>query len=159
MEKYHVFLSCEDDIHIGSEYIEDFLKKKIIEGPTIDIKCIQKHENLELSKQDLDDLKESSVYVVNTHKDLDYINSWELGYAMGKGLKIIGYYDGKNDIKIPPDVEGLIRPIPSDVNRFITMINRALENLEPKKYPLEEDWEKQYESSKREAGVKSDASG
>ena len=153
MGKYHVFLSCEDDIHIGSEYIEDFLKKKIIEDPTIDIKCIQKHENLELSKQDLDDLKESSVYVVNTHKDLDYLNSWELGYAMGKGLKIIGYYDGKNDIKIPPDVKGLIGPIPPDINRFITMINRALENLEPTKDILEEYWEDQYEPSKRESGV------
>ena len=153
MGKYHVFLSCEDNIHIGSEYIEDFLKKKIIEDPTIDIKCIHKHENLELSKQDLDDLKESSVYVVNTHKDLDYLNSWELGYAMGMGLKIIGYYDGKNDMKIPPDVEGLIRPIPPDVNRFITMINRALEKLEPTKDTLEEDWEDQYEPSKREAGV------
>ena len=153
MGKYHVFLSCEDDIHIGSEYIEDFLKKRLVEGRTIDIKCIKKHENLELSKQDLDDLKESSVYVVNTHKDLDYLNSWELGYAMGMGLKIIGYYDGKNDMKIPPDVEGLIRPIPPDVNRFITMINRALEKLEPTKDTLEEDWEDQYEPSKREAGV------
>ena len=153
MGKYHVFLSCEDDIHIGSEYIEDFLKKRLVEGRTIDIKCIKKHENLELSKQDLDDLKESSVYVVNTHKDLDYLNSWELGYAMGMGLKIIGYYAGKNDMKIPPDVEGLIRPIPPDVNRFITMINRALEKLEPTKDTLEEDWEDQYEPSKREAGV------
>ena len=153
MGKYHVFLSCEDDIHIGSEYIEDFLKKRLVEGRTIDIKCIKKHKNLELSKEDLDGLKKSSVYVVNTHTDLDYITSWELGYAMGKGLKIIGYYDGKNDIKIPPDVEGLIRPIPSDINRFIMMINYALEDLEPTKDILEEDWEDQYEPSKREAGV------
>ena len=153
MGKYHVFLSCEDDIHIDSEYIEDFLKKRLVEGRTTDIKCIKKHENLELSKQDLDDLKESSVYVVNTHTDLDYITSWELGYAMGMGLKIIGYYDGKNDMKIPHDVEGLIGPIPPDINRFITMINRALENLEPTKDILEEYWEDQYEPSKREAGV------
>jgi len=66
---------------------------------------------------------------------------------------LIGYYDGKNDMKIHPDVEGLIRPIPSDVNRFITMINRALENLEPTKDTLEEYWEDQYEPSKRESGV------
>jgi len=153
MGKYHVFLSCEDDIHIGSEYIEDFLKKRLVEGRTIDIKCIKKHENLELSKIDLDSLKKSSVYVVNTHTDLDNITSWELGYAMGKGLKIIGYYDGKNDMKIPSDVKGLIRPIPDDINLFIMMINYALKDLEPTKDILKEDWKDQYEPSKREAGV------
>jgi nucleoside 2-deoxyribosyltransferase len=90
--------------------------------------------------------------VVNTHKDLDYITSWELGYAMGKGLKIIGYFDGNNAMEIPKDVERLIRPIPSDVARFVNIISRALEKLEPKEYPLEEEgWNKQHQSAKKEA--------
>ena len=29
MGKYHVFLSCKDDINIGNECIEEFLKKKV----------------------------------------------------------------------------------------------------------------------------------
>ena len=151
MEKYHVFLSCKDDIRIDDEYIEDFLNKNLIEGRDIDIECIKKHEDLNLSREDLEDLKESSVYVVNTHEDLDYITSWELGYAMGKGLTIIGYYDGKNTMKIPGDVEMLINPIPSDVGRFIEMMNRALGKLETTKYTLKEDWNTQHEPSKREA--------
>jgi hypothetical protein len=152
MGKYHIFLSCEDDILIENENLEIILKRLLSEGRTIDIKCIKKHTNLELSKEDLDDLFESSIYVVNTHKDLDYITSWELGYAMGKGLKIIGYFDGNNTMEIPTDVEGLIRPIPSDVTRFVEMINRALEKLEPKEYPLEEEgWNKQHQSAKKEA--------
>ena len=151
MEKYHVFLSCKDDIRIDNEYIEDFLNKNLIEGRDIDIECIKKHEDLILSREDLEDLKESSVYVVNTHEDLDYITSWELGYAMGKGLTIIGYYDGKSTMKIPGDVKMLINPIPSDVDRFIAMMNRALGKLETTKYPLKEDWNTQHEPSKREA--------
>lgn len=151
MRKYHVFLSCKDDIHIGNEYIEDFLNKILIKGRGIDIKCIKKHEDLILSKKDFEDFEESSVYIVNTHEDLDYITSWELGYAMGKELTIIGYYDGKNSMKIPDDVEMLINPIPSDVDRFIEMINRALGKLKTTENPFKEDWNIQHEPSKREA--------
>lgn len=151
MEKYHVFLSCKDGIYIDEEYIEDFLNKKLVEGRNIDIECIKKQEDLTLSREDLEGLKESSIYVVNTHEDLDYIASWELGYAMGKGLTIIGYYDGESAMKIPADVKTLINPIPSDVNRFITMLSRALGKLETTKYPLKEDWNTQHEPSKREA--------
>ena len=151
MGKYYVFLSCKDDIHIGNEYIEDFLNKNLIKGRDIDIKCIKKQEDLILSRKDLKDLKESSVYVVNTHKDLDYRASWELGYAMGKGLTIIGYYDGNNSMKIPGDVEMLINPIPSDVDQFIEMIYRALGKLKAAESPFEEDWDIQHEPSKREA--------
>jgi nucleoside 2-deoxyribosyltransferase len=151
MGKYHIFLSCEDDIFIGNESIEKILKNLLLDGQTVDIKCIKKHENLELSKEDFDGLIESSIYVFNTHKELDYITSWELGYAMGKGLKIVVYFDGNNDMKIPWDIKEIIRPIPSDVNRFLEMVNRALGQLKLEESPLKEDWDKQHLPAKKEA--------
>lgn len=150
MGKYHVFLSCKDDINIESEKIEEFLSKKLPKN--IAIESIKKHEDITLAKEDLDDLKESSIYVVDTHKELDNITYWELGYAMGKGMEVIGYYDGKNVKKIPSDVEGLIT-VPHDIIRFLDKINRALSGLKPKEYPLIEDWDKQYKSSKKDAGA------
>lgn len=152
MGKYHVFLSCEEDILIDDKPIQDFLNSLLTEGRDVDIKCIRKHENLELSKEDLKDLKDSSIYVVNTHKDLDYITSWELGYAMGIGIKIIGYFDGKNAIKIPSDVKGLIHPVPPDVSRFVEILTRSLEKFEAKK-SLFEDWDMQEKTFRKEAGA------
>ncbi len=149
MGKFHVFLSCEDEVLVNNESIELFLNKIAPQGCTI--KCI-KHKNIKISKEDLDDLKESSIYVVDTHKQFDNITYWELGYAMGKGIEIIGYYDGKNIKKIPSDVEELIT-IPHDITRFLEKLNRALSELKPKEYPLIEDWDKQYKPSKKEAGA------
>lgn len=148
---YHIFLSCEDDILIKSEALEKFLKTLLDDGQTTDIKCIKKHKNLELSREEFDDLIGSSIYVVNTHEDLDYITSWELGYAMGKGLTIIGFFDGNSAMKIPPDVEGLIRPIPPNVDLFVNKINRALVDLKPKEFILKDDYNKLRQSAKKEA--------
>lgn len=150
MGKYHVFLSCKEDILIDDKPIQDFLNILLIEGRDVDIECIKKHKNLELFKEDLEDFKDSSIYIVNTHKDLDYITSWELGYAMGKGIKIIGFFDGKNAIKIPSDVKGLIHPVPLDVSRFVEIVTRSLEKFEVKK-SLFADWETQKQTVKKEA--------
>jgi len=144
--KYHVFLSCKDDINIENECIEEFLNKKLPKG--IDIESIKKHDDIKLAKEDLDDLKESCIYVVDTHKVFDNITYWELGYVMGKGIAVIGYYDGITIKKIPSDVEGLIS-ISDDIDRFVKKINRALEKLKPKEYPLEEDWDKLQKQSKK----------
>lgn len=147
MGKYHLFLSCKDDINIQNEKIEEFLSKKLPKD--IIIERINKPKDIKLAKDDLDDLKESSIYVVDTHKDFDNITYWELGYAMGKGMEVIGYYDGKNIKKIPSDVEGIIN-IPRDITRFLDKINRALSELKPKELPLIEDWDKQHILSKKE---------
>ena len=147
MGKYHVFLSCKDEINIGDECIGEFLNKKL--PKEIDIESIKKHDDIKLAKEDLDDLEESCIYVVDTHKGFDNITYWALGYVMGKGIAIIGYYDGKTIKKIPSDVEGLIS-ISNDSDRFVKKINRALEKLKPKEYPLEEDWNKQQKISKKE---------
>lgn len=147
MGKYHVFLSCEDDINIGDDCIEEFLSKKLPKD--IAIESIKKHDDIILAKEDMDDLEESCIYVVDTHSDFDNITYWELGYAMGKGIEIIGYYDGKNIKKIPSEVQEVIS-IPYDINRFLDKINRALSELKPKEYPLIEDWDKLRDVSKKE---------
>ena len=51
--------------------------------------------------------------------------------------------------KIPSDVEGLIS-ISDGIDRFMTKINRALSELKPKEYPMDEDWNKQQGISKNE---------
>ena len=150
MGKYHVFLSCKDEIKIGDECIEEFLNKKL--PKEIDIESIKKHDDIKLAKEDLDDLEESCIYVVDTHKGFDNITYWALGYVMGKGIAIIGYYDGKTIKEIPSEVEGFIS-ISDDIDRFVKKINRALEKLKPKEYPLEEDWDKLQKISKKEPGA------
>jgi nucleoside 2-deoxyribosyltransferase len=92
MDTYHVFLSCDDDINIEDKCIEEFLSEKL--PKEIVIESIKKHDNIKLAQEDLNDLEKSCIYVVDTHKDFDNITYWELGYAMGKGIEVIGYYDG-----------------------------------------------------------------
>ena len=150
MGKYHIFLSCKDDIKIENVRIEEFLSKKLPKDTAIE--SIKKHDDITLAKEDLDDLRESCIYVVDAHKDFDNITYWELGYAMGKGIEVIAYYDGKSMKKIPSDVEGLIS-IPQDITRFLDKINRALSELKPKEYPLFKDWNEQAKTVKKEAGV------
>ena len=150
MGKYHVFLSCKDDITINNEKFNDLLNKKLPKDKVIE--CIKKHDDLSLAKEDVDDLEESCIYVVDTHKDLDNLTYWELGYAMGKGIEVIGYYDGKSVKKIPSDVEKMIS-IPRDITRFLEKINRALEKRKPKDYPLNNDWDKQHTPATKEAKV------
>ena len=146
MRKYHIFLSCEGSIQINDEELNLFLNKLAPKDCTID--CI-KHKDIKLTKEDLDDLNKSSIYIVDTHKSFDDIICWELGYAMGKGLEVIGYNNGESDVKIPFFIKEFIN-IPPDIDRFVTKINRAFEKLKPKEYPLKEDWDKQLIPSKKE---------
>ena len=146
MGKYHVFLSCKGEVLIDDKNIPDFLNKFLNKGCTIE--CIN-HKDINLTKEDLDDLKESSIYIVDTHQGFDEIAYWELGYAMGKGLKVIGYHNGESDMKIPPDIEELIN-IPSDIKRFVTKIDRAFAELKPKECALKDDWDKQLRPSQKE---------
>ena len=150
MGKYHVFLSCKDDINIENECIEKYLNKMLLTKDRV-IESIKKHDNIKLAKEDLDDHKESSIYVVDTHKDFDNITYWELGYAMGKGIEIIGYYDGKTTKNIPSDVEELIN-IPQNLIRFLKKINRALNNRKPEEGPLDDrDWNNLQKITKKES--------
>lgn len=151
---FHVFLSCDEDVIVDTETIELFLNKLMPQG--YEIKCIKKHKNIKQSKKELSDLKDSSIYVVDTHKGLDNISFWELGYAMGSGLEVIGYYDGRSEIKVPKEVKELIGTdeATDDVGSFVENIRRifATEKKKPMEYVMEQ-WNTQHGPSKKEGGV------
>jgi nucleoside 2-deoxyribosyltransferase len=124
--EYKIFLSCEDDIKIRDEHIEKLLKDHIRreKNVDIDIKCIKRHENVKSAMQGLRNVKENCVYVINTHRDLDNTAYWQLGYAMGREIEIIGYYDGENEKKIPEDVNTLTNQSHSDNSiHFLELIS------------------------------------
>lgn len=158
MGKFIVFLSSEDeDVLVKNESIKLFLNNLAPKGCTIEFN--KRHENVLMAKEDMDYFKGSSIYVVDTHKGIDNITYWELGYALGSGLKVIGYYDGKSEKRIPPDIEKLINmPIENAdddecIKHFKKLIYRALGDLKPKEHTLKEDWDRQYASSKKEGGA------
>ena len=151
MDTYHVFLSCKDDLIISGTHIEKLLKDHVrrAKNVDIDIKCIKKRENVKSAMQDLKNVKENCVYVINTHKVLDNIAYWQLGYVMGRKIKIIGYYDGENKKKIPEDVNTLTNQSHSDNSKhFLELISRHITKTIG---VLFEDWDKLYDASKKES--------
>ena len=97
-------------------------------------------------KDDIDDLQNSSIYIVNTHRDLDYMAFWGLGYAMGKGMPIIGYNDGKREILIPSELVELIT-MSSDAKQFVELISRVFGKLTPQTVMMK-DWSTDFDSFK-----------
>lgn len=148
MGTYYIFLSC-NEILVENTHIQEYLKDKISKKD-ISIRCISKHDNLVSSRSYIEKRAGSSIYVVNTNEEPDYVNYWELGYAMGKGLAIIGYPEGEHEIKIPDDMKNLIIPIPKDINQFLEEINLALDELIPKEEVLQEEWNRQPIPAKKE---------
>jgi len=128
--------------------IEKLLNKYV--SGNIAINCIKKHKDMKLTRVRLDKLKESSIYVVDTHTNFDNKTYWQLGYVMGKGIAIIGHYDGRSTKKIPSDVEELIsNQIPSDIELFLETITLEISNLKPKEDIFKEDWDKLQKQSKK----------
>ncbi len=153
--KYHLFLSCED-ILINDQKIEDLINK-IIEsdqqignsGRKIVQRLCRNDYEIEELKDKFDRFKKSSLYVVNTHEELDNINYWEIGYAMGKGIEVIGYSDGESETNIPENIEDLIN-VPRNVTNFIEHIMSVIDDLEPKKDNFSKEWLKQLNPAKKE---------
>jgi nucleoside 2-deoxyribosyltransferase len=148
--EYKIFLSCEDDIEVEDGRIEkklnDFLRKS--NTSEIYIKCVKKPENIKLAMQDMEDVNENCVYVVNTHRDLDNTAYWQLGYAMGRKIKIIGYYDGKAKKRIPEDVNTLTNQSHS-VNG-IHLLELISLHITKTIGVVFEDWDLLYKASKKE---------
>jgi nucleoside 2-deoxyribosyltransferase len=148
--EYKIFLSCEDDIKVEDDRIEKKLKDFLLktENREIYIKCVKKRENIKLAMQDLEDVNENCVYVINTHRDLDNTAYWQLGYAMGRKIKIIGYYDGENKKKIRGDVNTLTNHSHSDNSiHFLELISHHITKTIGVVF---EDWDKLYDGSKKE---------
>ena len=148
--EYKIFLSCEDDIKVGDDRIEKKLKDLLLrtENREIYIKCVKKRENIKLAMQDLEDVNENCVYVIDTHRDLDNTAYWQLGYAMGKKIKIIGYYDGKTEKKIREDVNTLTNQSHSDNSKhFLELISHHITKTIGVVF---EDWDKLQKHSTNE---------
>jgi nucleoside 2-deoxyribosyltransferase len=149
--EYKIFLSCEDDIKIGNKHIKELLEDHIRgkNNVDIDIKCIKRHENVKSARQDLKYVKENCVYVINTHRVLDNTAYWQLGYAMGRKIAIIGYYDGKNEKNIRKDVNALTNDSHSDNSKhFLKLISDHIANTTGVRFS---DWEN---SIIKEKGIK-----
>ena len=146
--EYKIFLSCEDDIKIGDKHIKELLKEHIRgkKNADIDIKCIKRHENVKLAMQDLKYVKGNCVYVINTHRDLDNTAYWQLGYAMGREIEIIGYYDGKNEKNIREDVNTLTNQTHSDNSKhFLKLISYHISHTTGVPF---DDWKNLYRDTK-----------
>jgi hypothetical protein len=154
--KYYLLLSCEN-ISVNNEKIERLISKMIESGTHsgnngsgIKIECTCKHSyDIKRLINYLRGREKSTVYVIDAHKELDNINYWEIGYAMGKGIEIIGYSDGESEKKIPTDLENVLN-ISEDTNLFVENIIDILNNLEPKVDIFSEDWHDQLNSAKKE---------
>ena len=148
--EYKIFLSCEDDIKIEDECIEAKLKEFLLgeENREIYIKCVKKRKNIKLAMQDLEDVNENCIYVIDTHRNLDNIAYWQLGYVMGRKIKFIGYYDGKTEKKIPEDVNILTNQYHSDNSiHFLELIGHHITKTIGVVF---DDWDKLYKPSTEE---------
>jgi len=151
MGTYYIFLSC-NQLFVDGAHIQEYMNERVSKND-IFIRCVPKHDDLEYSRDEIDGCAGSCIYVVNTNEEPDYVNSWELGYAMGKGLCIIGYPGGEKEVKIPQDMKNLLSPMPKDINQFMEKINREFDKLTPKEEVIKEDWNRQPNSAKKEFGI------
>lgn len=109
---YKIFLSCEEDLILGNEPIKELIENRLreTEGVNLEIKCFKSFKNVNSASQRQKCVKKRCVYVIDTHSCLNNTAYWQLGYAMGKDMEIIGYYAGENkDKAISDDVDQLTR--------------------------------------------------
>lgn len=156
MAKKYVFQSCNDDItditeieNLENKNLEQCLCKKY-GSADVDFKCIKKQDNIQLAMDRLDAYAEYATYVIDTHKDFDDSTYWEIGYAMGKGLVVTGYYDDKSTKNISQEVEKLISPRISNNADFLEMVHNALKRKKSEEDPSKEDVNKLFAVTKRD---------
>lgn len=154
MEIYNLILSSDEGILIENDSIENFLTKKLVNGSNLSFNCIPECNSLERSKEEMDELESSIIYVVNTNENMNSIAYWQLGYAMGKGVQVIGYCAENCSIQIESDVEEIIA-IPKDINRFLKKINRFVSNLKPEVVAIE-SWDTQSKPAMNEQRAQED---
>ena len=122
---YKIFLSCKKDLIINNEPIEKLIDANLKgEGRNLEIECIKRQEDVNSAIHDMECVKENGVYVIDMHTDLNHIAYIQLGYAKGKNMEIIDYYDGQHEKKIRDDVSLLIEHEHSaDSKRFFKRIS------------------------------------
>jgi hypothetical protein len=146
LQSFYIFQTGDHDIIIDGERIDKVLNMVL---PTnFRVNVIKKQGDVRMAKDVMDDHRESGILIVNVHEHLDPLGYWELGYAMGRGMNTIGFYDGKSQILISDDVRGLLA-LPEDSVMFLNKIKLALSVLKPADSSIFEDWDRLYERGKK----------
>ena len=154
---YQIVLSCEKDLIINNKPIEklinDNLKGEGMEN--LDIEHTKRQKDVILAMHDLrylNHVKKNNVYVIDTHSDFNDIAYFQLGYAMGAEMEIIGYYDGQHGKKIHGDVSELTRPQHS-ANRkdFYEMIKKHIFNTMGVQLSTPKEWDNTYGVTEEES--------
>lgn len=132
---YKIFLSCEGDLIINNKPIEESInnymrvpmgdvRPKIVCINPVDVHTAKQNMDLLIKKQDLKKFKDNCVYVIDTHRELDKTAYWQLGYAMGGGMSVIGYFDVERDKNISDAVDKLtVKYHSANIERFFTLIS------------------------------------
>ncbi len=125
-----IFFSCEhtDNCNICSLFKETFccykrrIKAKFREQNRVaGFMNSQDIPDLKIAKEIMDSLNGDCLLVVNSHKPVNALIYFQIGYALAKGIDIIGLNDGKNEIVLPENIKNLI-PITKDMDNFMQYI-------------------------------------
>ncbi len=151
MGTYHVFISC-DSFSVNEAELDQFLNKLIQQdGRNTKVKCIPKIETLSDFIHRFNRVEKSSIYVINANEKLDNISYWELGYAMGKGLDVIGFSENIDEINSCLDFKHIIN-VYDDLEEFVEAIEDLFANLTPKENIFVDDWDTQQKAAEIERG-------
>lgn len=142
----YIFLSCEhtDACDICKPFNETFCcyKKRIeaqLQQQNKEVTFINSQEipDLKNAKGMMENLNGNCLLVVNSHKPVSPITYFQLGYAVAKGINIIGLNDGKNEMVLPENIKDFIS-ITKDMNNFMKFVGINLMQL--KGIELYENW-------------------
>jgi len=126
---YYIFLSSERDIKINNDPIQECLNTTVLENFTNEtFECIKK-EKIQVLKEQMP-CYHHCFLVVDANVEADAITYWQVGYACGKGIKVIGYNEGRaqESIILQEDLKELIGHI-CDSTEFIKIMSAMHEKL------------------------------
>ncbi len=148
--KYYVFFSCEhvndcknavqdceenSQLSNGSKSSCRYhaeIKSRLPEWIDIEFKGGNDFSSVFEAFQEMNILDKSWLFVINSHKKVnEKIAYFLLGYALGKGIKILEFYDGHNQVVLPEDVKIFPFIKTRDLDDFVKKIGKLLANTEP----------------------------
>ena len=155
--KYYIFLSCEHDeacnfienSEIDQNTSKDYerenytacqleyicsnknLIKKMLPG--IEIEFINRHNSIKTAYQSMKPLYEHCIFIINYHRDANQITYFQLGYAKGKGIEVLGLCDGTTTNVLPQDIKAFIyKNSTSNLNKFVEQLKiHLMKNTKP----------------------------
>jgi len=156
--KYIIFLSCE---HIDTcDFFKESLKKSndisqiskenkitscefefICEHkdrmknifPNMEVEIINRHDSINKAHQFMEPLHKNCIYIINYHQEPNHITYFQLGYAKGKGIEILGLCDVNTVNCLPEDIKLFIYNHSSNnVDEFFELLKiRLMTKVDP----------------------------